>query len=298
MTTLFCQSCSMPLVEDSQLGTDVNGSLSQDYCKYCYENGAFTNPTCTLEEMIEICVPHVMENGMSEEEARQLMKNTLPFLKRWRTDKDQLPSFEPVRYERLDVILLQSLITTRTSNKQEMSGNGEIPQAWQQVMSLSQSSNEPSDASSNEQHECKDTTAGTNSGTVADAEPVASQTQQPLYAVYHQYENEIWGDYNFTIAVPAQDARAKASDDAVTSNHANADQTQAALTLPEAEYAVFLTRSGPVMEVVAEAWHGIWKWQSETGRKRSYSGDFELYCADKVVNGVGEVEIYIAVERA
>ncbi|TVX91866.1 zinc ribbon domain-containing protein [Paenibacillus agilis] len=277
MTTQFCQSCSMPLVDDSQLGTDVNGSLNKDYCKYCYENGAFTNPDCTLEEMIEICVPYVMENGMSEEEARQLMKNTVPFLKRWRTDQDELPSFEPVRYERLDAISLQSLITKRTSNKQEMSGNGEIPQAWQQVMSQSNTE-----------------------------QPSSEGKQPPLYAVYHQYENEIWGEYNFTIAVPERNTGAAATNNAGTtaahdvnsSNAANTVQSEACLVLPEAEYAVFRTRSGPVMEVVAEAWHGIWKWQSETDRKRTYSGDFELYHADKVINGVGEVEIYIAVERA
>ncbi|MCR8844096.1 zinc ribbon domain-containing protein [Paenibacillus sp. SC116] len=292
MTTQFCQSCSMPLVDDSQLGTDVNGSLNKDYCKYCYENGAFTNPDCTLEEMIEICVPYVMENGMSEEEARQLMKNTVPFLKRWRTDQDELPSFEPVRYERLNAFSLQSLITKRTSNKQEMSGNGEIPQAWQQVMSQSNA----------EQPSSEGSTAETNAGTDASNEG----TQPPLYAVYHQYENEILGEYNFTIAVPEQNTGAAATNNAGTaatndvnsSNAANPVQSEAYLILPEAEYAVFRTRSGPVMEVVAEAWHGIWKWQSETDRKRTYSGDFELYHADKVINGVGEVEIYIAVERA
>ena len=34
----FCQSCAMPLTEEI-LGTNEDGSKSQDYCKFCYEDG-------------------------------------------------------------------------------------------------------------------------------------------------------------------------------------------------------------------------------------------------------------------
>ena len=61
-----------------------DGSRSVDYCKYCYEHGAFTSD-CTMEEMIEFCVPvMVKENpGMSEDKAREMMTQYFPTLKRW-----------------------------------------------------------------------------------------------------------------------------------------------------------------------------------------------------------------------
>ncbi|MDL2224599.1 WYL domain-containing protein [Eubacteriales bacterium OttesenSCG-928-M02] len=79
----FCQSCAMPL-SDGLYGTEADGTLSQDYCKYCYENGAFTADT-TMEEMIEFCVRPMVENneGMTEEVARQQMQAFFPQLKRW-----------------------------------------------------------------------------------------------------------------------------------------------------------------------------------------------------------------------
>ena len=40
----ICQSCSMPLSSGELSGTEKDGSRKKDYCKYCYENGRFTNP--------------------------------------------------------------------------------------------------------------------------------------------------------------------------------------------------------------------------------------------------------------
>lgn len=37
----ICQSCGMPIKNNSQLGTNKDGSTSQDYCKYCYIDGKF-----------------------------------------------------------------------------------------------------------------------------------------------------------------------------------------------------------------------------------------------------------------
>ncbi len=79
----FCQSCAMPLSE-GMYGTEKDGSPSADYCKYCYESGDFTANT-SMDEMIEFCVPHMVENnpGMTAETARASMKNFFPQLKRW-----------------------------------------------------------------------------------------------------------------------------------------------------------------------------------------------------------------------
>ena len=69
---------------DEHYGTEVDGSKSKDYCKYCYDNGAFISD-CTLQEMMEYCVQPMVENvpGMTEAQARAIMTEHFPQLKRW-----------------------------------------------------------------------------------------------------------------------------------------------------------------------------------------------------------------------
>jgi hypothetical protein len=72
---------------DEMYGTNADGRKNEEYCKYCFEKGAFTQD-CTMSEMIEICVPHMAaaNSGMSEEEARNMMNEYLPTLKRWKVE--------------------------------------------------------------------------------------------------------------------------------------------------------------------------------------------------------------------
>lgn len=86
MNQVFCQCCGMPLGEaDALYGTNRDGSKSEDYCQYCFENGEFTF-NGTMEEMIEICVPHMAAAipNMTEEGARTAMREWFPTLKRWK----------------------------------------------------------------------------------------------------------------------------------------------------------------------------------------------------------------------
>ena len=48
MEMKFCQSCGMPLTSNEVCGTNADGSLSADYCTYCYQNGKFTQD-CTMD---------------------------------------------------------------------------------------------------------------------------------------------------------------------------------------------------------------------------------------------------------
>lgn len=82
MQEMYCQSCGMPLTSQL-LGTEKDGQKSAEYCLYCYENGAYKESGITMEQMIEMCVPHMKAHGMPEEEARKLMNSALPQLKRW-----------------------------------------------------------------------------------------------------------------------------------------------------------------------------------------------------------------------
>jgi hypothetical protein len=83
---VFCQSCMMPMNmgEGEKYGTEKDGSMSADYCSYCYENGAFKKEE-TMEEMIEVCIPFTIEAGVfkTAEEARADMLQSYPKLKRW-----------------------------------------------------------------------------------------------------------------------------------------------------------------------------------------------------------------------
>ena len=85
MEETYCQSCGMPLGSTSEvLGTNQDGSKNQEYCKYCYDKGEFTFHG-TMDEMIEVCLPHMISDGqMDEEEARSMMKQFFPTLKRWK----------------------------------------------------------------------------------------------------------------------------------------------------------------------------------------------------------------------
>ena len=81
----FCQSCAMPLDQDELRGTEADGSLSPDYCKYCYQNGAFTREQ-TIEQAIENDLPFVLKAGVypDADTARREMLKFYPTLKRWK----------------------------------------------------------------------------------------------------------------------------------------------------------------------------------------------------------------------
>ena len=79
----FCQSCGMPLAKPEDFGRTAEGFRQNDYCCYCYDDGAFTQPGITMEGMIAFSASMVAEQ-MGEAEARALHEAVIPMLKRWR----------------------------------------------------------------------------------------------------------------------------------------------------------------------------------------------------------------------
>ena len=51
MENRFCQSCGMPMTETGHFGTEKGGSRSDDYCRYCYQDGRFV-ADCTMEQIL------------------------------------------------------------------------------------------------------------------------------------------------------------------------------------------------------------------------------------------------------
>lgn len=80
----FCQSCGMPMDNPECFGTDERELKVNDYCIHCFENGKFTNPDISMEEMIDLVIDIVVEKTkMPEAQAEQMAKSFIPTLKRW-----------------------------------------------------------------------------------------------------------------------------------------------------------------------------------------------------------------------
>jgi hypothetical protein len=79
-----CQSCGMPL-ETGFYGSDEAGKEVDQYCRFCFQQGQFTNKDLTLEQMIQTSVDHMKkELHFSDEKAKELAQSTIPHLKRWK----------------------------------------------------------------------------------------------------------------------------------------------------------------------------------------------------------------------
>lgn len=79
----FCQSCAMPMQKPADFGSNADGSKNEEYCHYCFQNGKFTEPNITMEQMIEKCAGIMKQMKMPEAQIEQT-KKFIPQLKRWR----------------------------------------------------------------------------------------------------------------------------------------------------------------------------------------------------------------------
>lgn len=78
-----CQSCGMPLSRDEKGGgTEADGTKSTMYCSHCYENGRFTLPDLTVEQMKDRVKGKLAEFGIPRFAAGFFTRN-IPKLKRW-----------------------------------------------------------------------------------------------------------------------------------------------------------------------------------------------------------------------
>ncbi len=79
---LICQCCGMPLSEDEIISRESDGSFNEEYCKWCYTDGTYTYDN--MDELIDVCVGHMINETFTEEQARTYMKQLLPTLDYWK----------------------------------------------------------------------------------------------------------------------------------------------------------------------------------------------------------------------
>ena len=93
---LICQCCGMPL-EKNIISREKDGTPNKTYCKWCYADGQYTYSD--MDELIDVCIPHMTKEGFSEEQARAYMKQKLPQLDYWKryeklSDNGEFESFK------------------------------------------------------------------------------------------------------------------------------------------------------------------------------------------------------------
>ena len=105
----FCQSCGMPLTDEIH-GTNADGTKVEDYCIYCFKDGAFTGDF-TMEEMIDFCSQFVEQynkdsgQNLTQDEYKAMLRQYYPTLKRWSTPTYQLPHAQsPLKQKFIDEV--------------------------------------------------------------------------------------------------------------------------------------------------------------------------------------------------
>ena len=82
---LFCQSCTMPIDNIADRGTKKDNSKSNEYCRYCYQNGAFTDSNMTIDKMKSIVTTQIEKRHLPEDVVQKPL-TALPNLKRWQKE--------------------------------------------------------------------------------------------------------------------------------------------------------------------------------------------------------------------
>ena len=82
---LVCQCCGMPL-EDSIISREKDGTLNEEYCQWCYADGTYMYSD--MDDLIAVCIPNMLSENFSEEQARAYLKQTLPKLDYWKRHQE------------------------------------------------------------------------------------------------------------------------------------------------------------------------------------------------------------------
>ena len=108
---LVCQCCGMPL-EDAIIGRNKDGTLNEDYCQWCFADGTYTYHD--MDDLIEVCVRHMVNEDFSEEQARAYLKQVLPGLDYWKryeelSDDGQFEAFKKQLIDEINTLHIEGM---------------------------------------------------------------------------------------------------------------------------------------------------------------------------------------------
>jgi transcriptional regulator with XRE-family HTH domain len=108
---LICQCCGMPL-DDTLIGRDKDGTPNEQYCKWCYADGTYTYSD--MDNLIDVCAPHMAADGFTEEQARAYLKQMLPTLDYWKRyeelgDGGQFEAFKQQLIEEINALQIEGM---------------------------------------------------------------------------------------------------------------------------------------------------------------------------------------------
>ena len=108
---LVCQCCGMPL-DDSIISREKDKTLNEDYCQWCYADGTYTYSD--MDDLIEVCIPNMVKQGFTEEQARAYMKQVLPTLDYWKryeqlSDDGQFEEFKKKLIEEINDLHIEGM---------------------------------------------------------------------------------------------------------------------------------------------------------------------------------------------
>lgn len=109
---LICQCCGMPLEDDAIMGRDSDGSLNEDYCKWCYADGTYTYSN--MDDLIDVCVKNMVGENFTEEQARAYLKEILPKLDYWKryeqlSDGGQFEAFKEQLIDEINALHIEGM---------------------------------------------------------------------------------------------------------------------------------------------------------------------------------------------
>ena len=108
---LICQCCGMPM-EDAIISKNKDGSLNEDYCQWCYADGTYTYSD--MDDLIDVCVQHMTDENVSEEQARAYLRQKLPTLNYWKryqelSDNGQFEAFKKQLIEEINALKIEGM---------------------------------------------------------------------------------------------------------------------------------------------------------------------------------------------
>ena len=108
---LICQCCGMPL-DDEIISREKDGSLNEDYCKWCYADGKYMYSN--MDDLIEICVKNMVSAEHPESEVREYLRSALPQLDYWKQyeefpDGGEFESFKQTLINEINALKIEGM---------------------------------------------------------------------------------------------------------------------------------------------------------------------------------------------